>query len=956
MPPAPTSNPSDPPLAAYSLVSWVRRGLASQVSGATLPLYVALNGAAVPVPPVRLLGPGDITSLDPRVVIRTDPADGADAFEPNYLAMVELAWPDLPWMFSPSAPHGGRLQPWICLVVVPETDGVSFSRVPGGLSVLHLGSPLDPATELPGLSQIDLWTHAQAVGDGLQGDALNAALNGNSSARLARLISPRKLEAGKAYQACVVPTYRAGVNAALGLPVVDGDVAPAWDDHTRAPFSLPVFYSFRFQTGPGGDFASLARRIEPPKTPLEAGTRPMDASQPGFGLGPWPNLVLGLEGALQALDKPPTPWPAGMQKVCADQLSQALNPAVVSSGPVLTPPVYGHAQTRLPLPAENAAPAWLRDLNVDPRTRAAAAAGTQVIQREQEALLASAWTQWGDIRKANGLLRQAQLARQVSASLSQRHLQTVAGDGTLLQMTAPVHARVQMALGGVTATLRGHTTASRLPAPAVSSALRRLVRPRGPVGRQLSTTAKPQLVERLNLPATGAPSALVVAGPWQAPRGMVTLDDVPSTIPGVKSAGMTANAIRAGAGWKLTASTTPPPHAPPPRTPLPPLVDWSQSADVPDLFKTAHANLPSPLAFPPDQTGLTRMKENFRGAAALMSGYVNVPPAATVEPLPLGGPSGTLADVRSQLLEKLRPANTIRARVGARVPLNAGPDPLQPLRAAPQFPQPMYRALAELSPEWMLPGVSQVPPDAAALLQTNPRFIEAFMVGLNEEFARELLWREFPGDRGATFFQNFWGAKVNRVTQADIPPVASFDANVPLGGHVASHATTGSLLVLLIRAELFRRYPSAVVSAVPAQWSSDGRVRQLGPDRRPPVFRGQMSTDITFFGFDVSDPRGSDLPADGRPGCYFLIEEHATEPRFGLEPEPSVTPDGTWNELSWPEVTTASHFLDPTAAPATPSREGVTWGSDAASMAHILLRRPVRIALHGRALLGGETP
>ena len=70
-------------------------------------------------PQLRLLGPGDITSLDARAVIRTDPRDGADAFEPNYLAMVELALPDLPWMFTPAAPAGERLRPWICLVVVP---------------------------------------------------------------------------------------------------------------------------------------------------------------------------------------------------------------------------------------------------------------------------------------------------------------------------------------------------------------------------------------------------------------------------------------------------------------------------------------------------------------------------------------------------------------------------------------------------------------------------------------------------------------------------------------------------------------------------------------------------------------------------------------------------------------------------------------------------------------------
>ena len=74
----------------------------------TLRLALDVNGTTVPAPSIRLLGPGDITSMDAAAVIRTDPRDGADAFEPNYLAMVELALPDLPWLFTPAAPtaHG----------------------------------------------------------------------------------------------------------------------------------------------------------------------------------------------------------------------------------------------------------------------------------------------------------------------------------------------------------------------------------------------------------------------------------------------------------------------------------------------------------------------------------------------------------------------------------------------------------------------------------------------------------------------------------------------------------------------------------------------------------------------------------------------------------------------------------------------------------------------------------
>lgn len=158
--------------------------------------------------------------------------------------------------------------------------------------------------------------------------------------------------------------------------------------------------------------------------------------------------------------------------------------------------------------------------------------------------------------------------------------------------------------------------------------------------------------------------------------------------------------------------------------------------------------------------------------------------------------------------------------------------------------------------------------------------------------------------------------------------------------------------MLLIRAELFRRYPNALVSAAPAQWNSDGRTRSLGATREWPIFRGEIASDIVFFGFDIDDPRGSEDPAAGKPGWYFLIEEHATEPRFGLEPETSTSPNGSWNDLSWNDVVLNHGFLSTASAPSAPSREGIAWGQDGAAMAYILMRRPVRVALHGRALLG----
>jgi hypothetical protein len=986
--------------AVYSIVSWVRRGLASLVTGqpatnyAALPVSIAINGTGVNAPPIRLLGPGDITGLDARAVIRTDPRNLADSFEPNYLAIVELALPDLPWMFTPAGDVNGRLRPWICLIVVPDGPGATIASRAGGVSVLTIDAPLDPKTELPDLSSIDLWAHAQVTGAPLAGTSLNLAFDGDPSTTLSRLISPRKLQPGASYLACIVPTYHAGVNAALGLPVDDHDVAPAWDASVRAPFVLPVYYYFRFSTGPGGDFASLAEKIVPPAVKLSLGTRTMDVSAPQFGAAPVPGLTMDLGGALRAFNPQPTgtPAPTAAQTAYAAELRSSLAPPAATTtsanDPVVAPPTYGSAQSGVPLPAAGQPPLWLGDLNLDPIARVAASAGTQVVQNNQDALVASAWDQVGELSKANRLLRQAQLARQVTASLNNRHLQTVAGDGNFLQMTAPMHSRV--ALAGSSATLRGNIEASRLPPGAVSAGLRKLARPAGPIGRQF-TGGNLQVVERLN-------SSLQVAAPLGPPRGMVAFDDVApsspaaSTMTGIRISQM--KSVTSAAGWKLspgaasTSTTTtakqvvklqlPPSQtegptaketpdattqpAPPATQPAAPaqaavMMDWSGNANLPAILKGNRSDLPAAFAVASSQAAVVHDQFATASAAAADQFQVTAVPAAV--PPPLGGSGASpLTSTRMQILARIDPEKTIPARLGARLPLGTGPDVLEPVRTGPAFPTPMYSALADLSPEWMLPGISSVPLDCAALLAPNPQFVESYMIGLNEELSRELLWRQFPVDLQQTYFQYFWGA-----SGTDIPQIRTFNSSAHLGGNVTDRSS-GDSVVFLIRANLFRRYPNAVVSAFPAVWidktPGPGRVRALDPKgaRNFPIFRGEIGSDVTFFGFEISDPRGVDDPTAGRPGWYFCIEEHLTEPRFGLEPadpaEPAVPP--AWNDASWQDVS-AAVFLDPAPAPKTAaSRENVAWGASAASMAFILMREPVRVAMHALALLGPGDP
>ena len=169
-------------------------------------------------------------------------------------------------------------------------------------------------------------------------------------------------------------------------------------------------------------------------------------------------------------------------------------------------------------------------------------------------------------------------------------------------------------------------------------------------------------------------------------------------------------------------------------------------------------------------------------------------------------------------------------------------------------------------------------------------------------------------------------------------------------------------LVLLVRGELIRRYPNVVVYAAAAVL--DGHGRAPGPDENQPIFFGRVEPDIALFGFDV-DP----IVARGDPGWFFVLQEHPSEPRFGLGEADAAFgahPD-TWQALTWSHLAASAQdlaalrFIDLGAAlpqaPATPDPKGAAWHaggtppSRAADLAYITLRRPACLAMHASVLI-----
>ncbi len=935
---------SDP---GYTFVPWVRRGAAALANGTpatnylSLSLQATVNATAAAAVGIRLYGPADVTGIDARVISRREPSPDTSTFEPNYLPAIEFAVPDFPWLFSPAVPAGTKLQPWVCLIVVRVQPGVSLVNRAQGLPLLQFAAPAVPLDELPDLAEIASWAHAQQTGS----DTLDEGIS--------RIVCPRRLHASTAYLACLVPTYHAGVSAGTSpdLPRSDGDVAPAWDASVVAPFSLPVYASWRFATSDGGDFASLVRRLRPPETPLVLGSRDMDASAPGFGMPAFAGLTRGLEGALMSTSTAATAWPAGVEAAFDAALRPILEPPAADV-PLIAPPTYGGVAAGSTLPADGAGPVWLRTLNLDPRWRAVAGLAGSIVAAARETLVASAWDQFEAVRNANQALRQLQFGREVSAAVRTRQMASVTGSDAFLQLIRPLHARLR--LGGASQTIAGQLLQSRVPAGAVSAAFRRLTRRRGPVGRALFApgAAALRIVDRLNA-ATGVAGALVVATPRVPPNGTVLLDSIS---PALATAQLSPSIVKAAAGWFATTATTSPATTPtehaaaidvaklpvqtPPVSPAPPAVPVAPITVVSKLPVIPAKGLGDAPPLATEKGAQLEMVLRFRAAAAAVTTYMTTK-TTTIPDAPVSPPlAADLGDVRTLALTAIDPATTILARARARipVPLPATGDPLQPLLVTPSFPQAMS---GELDPSRLLPGVESIEPDTVVLLETNPAFVEAFMIGLNDEMRRELAWRQYPCDRHGTFFSQFW-TDAGSGAPPDIPPIAGWKATNDLG----ANATTASAeTVLLVRGELLRRFPNAVISAVQAVVGSNG-VRTLGATQLFPVFMGTIAPDIIYFGFALAP-----AAAIAGAGWYFVISEHPAEPRFGFEPQAATTAATTWNDVAWTQIAVVNNHIALAASTPGGPLEGIAWNAGAASQACIAFRRPVRVALHASAIV-----
>ncbi|SDZ23994.1 hypothetical protein SAMN05421504_11138 [Amycolatopsis xylanica] len=1051
--------------ASYSFLPWLRTGLSTEIKTtpapdqrrASIPVALKLRGDALtgkPLEktidrPIQLYGPGDVIGIDPRAISRMEPRPFITNVEPNYLAHIEFYEEDFAWRYSPDPPGDhGRVRPWLALLVLA---GPKDPQDPGSGEFREGGAPEGPLpfitikdlAKLPSAAEQGAWAHVHVNGDvagavqteSMSGplNALDSLLRTNPDNACSRLVCPRHLQPSTAYHAFLVPAFETGRLAGLGREQTGvGALDSSWGSH-NVDGRMPYYHRWSFTTGTAGDFEYLVRLLEPVDADDRIGRLDFDVhNQAGPLLPPIETPakiggILKLGGALRAPrdndiwdnwdarftaaeghEVPPdVTFPHPFQEALAKlinladdyldhppaiahaRLASEDGPAVIGLAdevdPVITPPLYGRWPSRTsrlrPTPEQKN---WVHRLNLDPRFRVAANFGTEIVQARQEEFMAAAWDQLGDVLEANKRIRAAQLAVEVGYALQDKHLgspATMAGfaaqpprpAGRTLALTAPAHSRVttpvvSTADDGVAEQLAvGFQVAvSKLTAAPVSPAMRRITRPGTRLVRSLFSPDKP--VEAL-LPKMDAPvNAVTAAAAKRTPPAVVT-------------------------STKVTGELHPVP-LPDPVESLPNSFDFTlQSPDAPGVPPTA-----DPLHR--DSSQASAFKDALRD---LHGGWNTADAAARTTPRdPVG-----VAPLAARVLGKLSSTETVTKTLLSTVKMESAR--LAPFAerfieamAYPVIDLPMYEALRQLSTDKFVPNLGLIPPNTVTLLETDQEFIEAFMVGLNHEMARELLWREYPTDQRGTPFRQFWDprpgdGRTTREQLYDIPALDKWDPLSKLGEH-DNRELPGEKqeneLVLVIRGELLKKYPNAAIYAQRAAWRPDNDhpdpkqerfpVEPRDPDKptfdeiRLPIYEAKVDPDLTLLGFDLTKTEAKGRPptaADpkGDPGWFFVIKERPGEPRFGVD-EGKPTDLETWNDLTWENVDPGgrngfikldgaaevsivdlSDAVDDVEKEAQHGEDTAipTWSGrlSAADIAYILFQAPVLMAVHAQEML-----
>jgi hypothetical protein len=774
-------------------------------------------------PQFALMTAGDVAGLAPGAVTRRFPAPGSSDAEQPKAALIELSPSDLPWRYTPARP-GPQTGP-------PPT-GASGQGLRPWL-VLVVGEPRELSVAPDG---------TVAVGVGAQQahplaqSWMWAHVQLVSGEAIARILSPRPLQPLTLYLACLVPGFVVGSGETM---------VPAWDGGTTA--RLPCYDHWSFTTGPEGDFPALAAKLR---------ARSYADLGPGFGigevrynrrgLGTPDRAELGMEGALarvpasgaapedptvQSAHSPVAPWVAA--EVAALTAELPLPPGRW----ILTAPRYPEPYLGRGAPPT---PGWGDELVEDPRRRAAAGLGAWNAIEWQDRIAAAAIQKAGDLLTAQDRIAHLGLGLEAARTLWRRRVP--ADPVGRLAVLSPVLGRLPERSAGTA--LDAVAGRARLTRALFSSAARRALRPgsartiraaEGAVDPRAALGTACRCPPAPSDPVGGDPELMIKEAIYAAAHGH--------------------DALAAQAVAELPA------------------------APSPDLLSAVLAALDPGGGRPPNAAAVQDLLDGRATSPALppVPDGRDEPSCREVDPSALGAALAAAVDPTVE-----RPLVVDRV-----IGTLSGLTDLRPVTLEPELDLPLWSFLRDNAPDWLLPGVGQMPLHSVVPAATNPGFVQALLVGANVQTTGELRWRRHPLKAKASPLRKFWQRADGAL---DINPIKTWDPGEGFGGAGLTFPGASEEAVVVFRTPLFRRYPHTVVYLYPADavWDDSG-LATLDPGQCVhPTFTGTLADDVVFFGFP--------LPASAFTDHWVVLEEPPAGYRFynvapAAPPAGAVAPD-----------------------------------------------------------------
>ena len=305
------------------------------------------------------------------------------------------------------------------------------------------------------------------------------------------------------------------------------------------------------------------------------------------------------------------------------------------------------------------------------------------------------------------------------------------------------------------------------------------------------------------------------------------------------------------------------------------------------------------------------------------------------------------------------------------------------------FPYPMSTILQKEYSEFFCPNIDKLPENSVTILDVNEPLIEAFMVGLNDEMQKEMLWRRFPNKSVGDYFLRFWDMKDNGIKKEgqpidpnDIDPISSWKLGNKLGESYIEklkakygdpkNNNAFDTTAFAIRSNLFKKYPDVLVYAILVEKGQyeekDGQVQVKDSfeltkvsDKYLPLFTSLYEPNIKIFHFPLSITSLREGKDDKK--YFFVIEERGGKLNFGMDETKPKDGIKSWDDINYEtlniqpsSIVTLNNPIANRLSPLPLTRDAsdkdqVNWKEDSAAIAAITFQAPIRAIVPARNML-----